>query len=157
MPVGALEDVVAELNAAGKLVFVNLDSTPGLGHDQGALAYLRLVGAVGVATTRAHLVERAPRLGLLSMQKVWITDRSNLTRTLDSVSRARPDLVQAMPAIVLQYVEEQLRLLRIPYLAAGFVSSPPDVAAALRRGAVAVSTSDPQLWSLRRKTASLGE
>ncbi|MFI7045008.1 glycerol-3-phosphate responsive antiterminator [Streptosporangium sandarakinum] len=135
---------------AGKIVFVNMDSTPGLGHDPGALTYLKGIGAIGICSTRAAIIERANGLGLLAMQKVFVTDRSNLRRSLQSVARSQPDLVQLMPAIVLRYMERQARDLGVPYLAAGFVQGTQDVAEALHHGAAGVCTSDEGLWELRR-------
>ncbi|NUW46071.1 glycerol-3-phosphate responsive antiterminator [Nonomuraea rhodomycinica] len=150
VPLGELEATVRRTLAAGKLVFVNMDSTPGLGHDPGALAYLQGIGAIGICSTRAAIVERASGLGLLTMQKVFVTDRSNLQRSLQGVARSRPDLVQLMPAVVLRYVEQQVRDLGVPYLAAGFVQGAADVVEALRHGAAGVCTSDTALWELRR-------
>ncbi|NUW35722.1 glycerol-3-phosphate responsive antiterminator [Nonomuraea sp. SMC257] len=150
VPLGELEATVRRTLAAGKIVFVNMDSTPGLGHDPGALAYLKGIGAIGICSTRAAIIERAGSLGLLTMQKVFVTDRSNLHRSLQGVARSRPDLVQLMPAVVLRYVEQQVRDLGVPYLAAGFVQGEADVVEALRHGAAGVCTSDQALWELRR-------
>ncbi|MEU6741191.1 glycerol-3-phosphate responsive antiterminator [Streptosporangium sandarakinum] len=150
VPLGDLAATVQRTVAAGKIVFVNMDSTPGLGHDPGALTYLKAIGAIGICSTRAAIIERANGLGLLAMQKVFVTDRSNLRRSLQSVARSQPDLVQLMPAIVLRYMERQARDLGVPYLAAGFVQGAQDVAEALHHGAAGVCTSDEDLWELRR-------
>ncbi|MFI7444796.1 glycerol-3-phosphate responsive antiterminator [Nonomuraea indica] len=150
VPLGDLAATVRRTVDAGKIVFVNMDSTPGLGHDPGALSYLRDIGAIGVCSTRAAIVERAAGLGLLSMQKVFVTDRSNLNRSLQAIARSRPDLVQLMPAVVLRYMEQQARELGVPYLAAGFVQGEADVVEALQHGAAGVCTSDRKLWELRR-------
>ncbi|MFF5211958.1 glycerol-3-phosphate responsive antiterminator [Streptosporangium sp. NPDC000396] len=150
VPLGDLEATVQRTLAAGKIVFVNMDSTPGLGHDPGALTYLKKIGAIGICSTRAAIIERAGSLGLLAMQKVFVTDRSNLHRSLQAIARSHPDLVQLMPAVVLRYVEQQARDLGVPYLAAGFVQGEADVVEALRHGAAGVCTSDKALWELRR-------
>ncbi|MBE1534715.1 glycerol-3-phosphate responsive antiterminator [Actinomadura algeriensis] len=150
VPLADIQATVAKTVDAGKIVFVNMDSTPGLGHDPGALTYLKGIGAVAVCSTRAGIVERASALGLLAMQKVFVTDRSNLHRSVQSIARSQPDLVQLMPAVVLPYVERRARDLGVPYLAAGFVQGASDVADALRHGAAGVCTSDEDLWDLRR-------
>ena len=154
VPLGDIEDTVADIVAAGKLVFVNMDSTPGLGHDPGALTYLHRIGASGICSTRGAVLERAGGLGLLTMQKVFVTDRSNLHRSIESVTRSHPDLVQVMPAIVLRYMEEDARGLGIPFLAAGFVRNTTDIVEALRHGAAGISTSDEMLWDVRRADLS---
>ncbi|MBN6055391.1 glycerol-3-phosphate responsive antiterminator [Nonomuraea sp. RK-328] len=150
VPLGDLTAAVRRTVEAGKIVFVNMDSTPGLGHDPGALTFLKGIGAIGICSTRAAIIERANGLGLLAMQKVFVTDRSNLQRSIQSIARSQPDLVQLMPAVVLRYVERHARDLGVPYLAAGFVQDEADVAEALRHGAAGVCTSDENLWELRR-------
>ncbi|MBB5079433.1 glycerol-3-phosphate responsive antiterminator [Nonomuraea endophytica] len=152
IPLGDLAATVGLTVEAGKIGFVNIDSTPGLGHDPGALAYLQGIGAVGICSTRQAMIERATGLGLLTMQKVFVTDRSNLRRSLQSITRSQPDLVQVMPAMVLRHVERQIREVGVPCLAAGFVQSADDVVAALKHGAVGVCTSDEELWDLRRSS-----
>ncbi|GAA3466067.1 glycerol-3-phosphate responsive antiterminator [Nonomuraea roseola] len=150
IPLGDLAATVRQTLAAGKIGFVNIDSTPGLGHDPGALAYLQQIGAVGICSTRQAMIERAAGLGLLTMQKVFVTDRSNLRRSMQSIARSQPDLVQLMPAVVLRYVERQAREVGVPYLAAGFVQAEDDVVEALGHGAAGVCTSEERLWELRR-------
>ncbi|WP_026004593.1 glycerol-3-phosphate responsive antiterminator [Streptomyces sp. AA1529] len=148
--VGRLPQVVPALGRAGKTVFVNVDSSPGLAQDRGALEFLKHMGAAGVVSTRLSLVEKGRPLGLLTMQKVFVTDRSNLNRSLDAVARGLPDLVEVMPAPIVARMEPAALRAMSPHVAAGFVQSPQDVAAALELGAVAAATSDPRMWHLTR-------
>ncbi|RFU37170.1 glycerol-3-phosphate responsive antiterminator [Actinomadura logoneensis] len=149
--VGRLGGVLAALRGAGKTVFVNVDSCPGLAQDRGALEFLRDSGAQGAVSTRLSLVEKGHSLDLLTMMKVFVTDRSNLRRSLDAVSRGRPDLVEVMPAPIAARLDPEAKRLLSPYVAAGFVETERDAAAALALGASAVATSDPRLWRLRRE------
>ena len=89
-----------------------------------------------------------------NVRKSTVTDRSNLHRSIESVTRSHPDLVQVMPAIVLRYMEEDARGLGIPFLAAGFVRNTIDIVEALRHGAAGISTSDEMLWDVRRADLS---
>ncbi|MFD9817017.1 glycerol-3-phosphate responsive antiterminator [Streptomyces sp. NPDC059080] len=148
--VGQLPQVVPALGRAGKTVFVNVDSSPGLAQDRGALEFLKDLGAHGVVSTRLSLIEKGRPLGLLTVMKVFVTDRSNLRRSLDAVSRGAPDLVEVMPAPIIGRMNVQSRRVMSPSIAAGFVESPADVALALAQGATAAATSDPRLWHLRR-------
>jgi glycerol uptake operon antiterminator len=148
--VGQLPQVVPALGRAGKAVFVNVDSSPGLAQDRGALEFLKDLGAHGVVSTRLSLIEKGRPLGLLTVMKVFVTDRSNLRRSLDAVSRGAPDLVEVMPAPIIGRMNAPSRRAMSPSIAAGFVESPADVALALAQGASAAATSDPRLWHLRR-------
>ncbi|MCF3119629.1 glycerol-3-phosphate responsive antiterminator [Streptomyces arenae] len=148
--VGQLPQVVPALRKAGKTVFVNVDSSPGLAQDRGALDFIKDMGASGVVSTRLALIEKGRPLGLLTAQKVFVTDRSNLRRSMDAISRGMPDLVEVMPAPIVARMTPQARRAMSPTVAAGFVETPADVAAALALGSVAAATSDHRLWHLRR-------
>ncbi|MFE2441659.1 glycerol-3-phosphate responsive antiterminator [Stenotrophomonas sp. NPDC087984] len=148
--VGQLPKVVPALVRAGKTVFVNVDSTPGLAQDRGALDYIKSLGAHGVVSTRLSLIEKGRPLGLLTMMKVFVTDRSNLSRSLDAISRGTPDLVEIMPAPIIGRMTARAQRAMSPSVAAGFVETPADVALALALGSAATATSDARLWHLRR-------
>ncbi|BBJ45261.1 hypothetical protein SSPO_079790 [Streptomyces antimycoticus] len=149
--VGQLPKVVPALVRAGKTVFVNVDSSPGLAQDRGALDYIKSLGTHGVVSTRLSLIEKGRPLGLLTMMKVFVTDRSNLRRSTDAISRGAPDLVEIMPAPIVARMSAQAQRAMSPSIAAGFVETPADVALALTLGSVAAATSDPRLWHLRRE------
>ncbi|MCQ8190073.1 glycerol-3-phosphate responsive antiterminator [Streptomyces rugosispiralis] len=148
--VGQLPKVVPALVRAGKTVFVNVDSSPGLAQDRGALEFIKNMGVHGVVSTRLSLIEKGRPLGLLTMMKVFVTDRSNLPRSTDAISRGAPDLVEIMPAPIIARMSERAQRAMSPSVAAGFVETPADVALALALGSVAAATSDPRLWHLRR-------
>ena len=143
-----LEGLITVLSGAGKFTFVNIDNCSGLGSDRGAVEYLKRIGVQGVISTRTAIVQRANALGMVTIHKVFVTDRSNLPRSALAVEQSKPALVQVMPWPVVSQLEPgEIRSLS-PYIAGGFVKSGPDVAEALREGATAVSTSSTELWDM---------
>ncbi|MFC4224014.1 glycerol-3-phosphate responsive antiterminator [Lysinibacter cavernae] len=151
-----LEPLLSALGQAEKFAFVNLDSCDGLAQDKAGVEYLRRIGTSGIVTTRSMLVQRANALGMVTMQKVFITDRSTLPRSINSVAQSKPHYVQLMPWPVVASMSESDLAGLSPFIAAGFVQSKADVVAALRAGARGVSTSDAELWRITRaaKTAN---
>lgn len=146
-----LEALVSKLSSAGKFVFVNIDNSDGLAQDRGGVEYLRKIGTPGLITTRTMLIQKANQLGMVTMQKVFVTDRSTLPRSTNAVRQNRPHLVQLMPWPVIPNIGQQELAELTPYVAAGFVQNRDDVIAALKVGAKAVSTSDVELWSITRR------
>lgn len=59
-----------------------------------------------------------------------------------------PNLVQLMPSPMLSHLSAQDRKALPPIVASGFVCNKGDVFEALKKGAVAVSASDSELWNL---------
>ncbi|OYO01535.1 transcriptional regulator [Enemella evansiae] len=138
------------LTQQGILSIVNIDSIPGLAQDRGGVDYLQALGAVGVVSTRGSLMQRIQHAKLLAMQKVFVTDRSNLPRALDSVRTSHPDLVQVMPGPVVPRIDpEDLRVFE-PFIVSGFVTDENDVRAALTAGAIGVTSHSTELWAATR-------
>ncbi len=146
-----LQRVVAALTKADKYVIVNIDSCEGLSQDKGGVEYLADIGVTSLVSTRVATIQRANRAGMVSMQKVFVTDRSTWPRSVKAVEQSDPNLVQLMPAAMLSYLSEQDRAALPPIVASGFVCNQGDIGRALRGGAAAVSTSDNQLWGLDPK------
>ncbi|MET0853762.1 MAG: glycerol-3-phosphate responsive antiterminator [Microterricola sp.] len=146
-----METVVTRAAAAGKFVFVNIDNCDGLAQDRGGVEYLRKIGTPGLITTRTALIQRANALGMVTMQKVFVTDRSTLPRSVNAVQQSKPHLMQLMPWPVISSIASGELAKLSPYVAAGFVTSTDDVVAAIKGGAKAVSTSDVALWNTTRR------
>ncbi|WP_018905704.1 glycerol-3-phosphate responsive antiterminator [Variovorax paradoxus] len=143
-----LHAVVGTVTRADKIVIVNIDSCEGISPDKGGVEYLAEIGTTGLVSTRVATIQRANRAGLMTMQKVFVTDRSTWPRSVKAVEQSDPNLVQLMPAPMLPHIAMKERNALPPIIASGFVSTPHDVRSALGAGAVAVSTSDAFIWGL---------
>lgn len=139
-------EIITALKDNGRAVFVNIDAIHGLATDRGGVEYLRHLEVSGIVTTRRLLIPRIKELGLIAVQKVFITDRSNLPRTLNAVSSGTPDLVQLMPAPIIDRLSFTELKTFAPYIASGFVTQKTDVERALEYGALAVSSQNVHLW-----------
>jgi glycerol uptake operon antiterminator len=148
---GELAPLLGVLSAAGKFTFVNMDNSDGLAQDKAAVEYLRKIGCQGILSTRASVIQKANQLDMVTMQKVFVTDRSTLPRSINAIQQSRPHLVQLMPWPVIPYIPKAELAQLSPFIAAGFVSDQDDLVRAVNAGAKAVSTSDTALWSTRRR------
>lgn len=141
-----LEKLVEVLHEYGKVCIVSIDAIGGLAHDRGGLGYLESIGIEGVVTTRGSLVARIRSAGMVSIQKVFITDRTNLQRMQGSVQQSSPDYVEIMPQPVVDMLTPQELEPFGNLIVAGFISDKADVKRALDKGAAGVSSSDVRLW-----------
>ncbi len=146
-----LQPVIATLTQAGKYVIVNIDSCEGLSQDKGGVDYLADIGVASLVSTRVATIQRANRAGMVTMQKVFVTDRSTWPRSVKALEQSDPNLVQIMPAPMLAHLPEADRKGLPPIVTSGFVCNQDDIRSALAHGAVAVSTSDRKLWHLEPK------
>lgn len=143
-----LQSVIKSLTDAKKYPIVNIDSCDGLSQDKGGVDYLAEIGAKGLVSTRVATVQRAKKAGLVSIQKVFVTDRSTFPRSVAALEQSEPNLVQLMPAPMLPHIPAQYRKAMPPIVASGFVCGREDAVNAIAHGAIAVSTSDKKLWKL---------
>lgn len=141
-----LQAVVELLMEAGKQLVINIDSCEGISPDKGGVDYLADIGVTCLLSTRVATLQRAQRAGLETVQKVFVTDRSTWPRSVKALEQSMPDLVQLMPAPMLAHIPTADRGRLPPVLASGFVCNTDDARAALRLGAVAVSSSNSELW-----------
>ncbi|MEG0799740.1 MAG: glycerol-3-phosphate responsive antiterminator [Citrobacter sp.] len=143
-----LQPVIELLSKAGKYVIVNIDSCNGLSQDKGGIDYVAETGAMGLLSTRLQTVQRAKKCGLITMQKIFVTDRSTWLRSLKAVEQSEPDYVQLMPAQMLPLLPQADRNVLPPIVASGFVCNEEHAQTALSHGAIAVSSSDSALWDV---------
>ena len=143
-----LQPVIELLSKAGKYVIVNIDSCNGLSQDKGGIDYVAETGEMGLLSTRLQTVQRAKKCGLVTMQKIFVTDRSTWLRSLKAVEQSEPDYVQLMPAQMLPLLSQADRNVLPPIVASGFVCNEEHAQTALLHGAIAVSSSDSALWDV---------
>jgi glycerol uptake operon antiterminator len=143
-----LHKVVAALTKAGKYVIVNIDSCDGLSQDKGGVEYLVDIGVTSLVSTRVATIQRGNRAGLITIQKVFVTDRSTWPRSVKALEQSDPNIVQLMPAPMLARLSTQDRNALPPIIASGFVCNEADARDALNGGAIAVSTSESAMWDM---------
>lgn len=141
--------VFERLSSTTTLPMLNVDSVQGLTANADGLEYLKGVGVPGIVSTHSQAVSRAADLGLLAVQKVFVTDRSNLRRAAATVKSSHAHFVQLMPWPVVPHLSPEFLRALGPFIVAGFVNTEDDIHAALRLGALAVSSSQKELWDYR--------
>ncbi|CAM1652223.1 Glycerol uptake operon antiterminator [Bartonella apis] len=147
IPLRQLTGIIDRLVDADKLIIVNIDSCEGLSPDRAAIEFLEDLGAAGIVSTRVPTMQQAVQTKMVAIQKVFITDRSTLPRSVRAISQSRADFVQIMPAPMLAYLKAKYFKAVAHIIASGFVCEKKDVVNALARGAIGVSSSDSSLWN----------
>lgn len=140
-----LETYVGLCKALEKKLFVHIDLAEGIGKDRYGLKFLQRMGVDGIISTRAGLVKSAKELGLKTVQRIFIVD-SHSIETAESVLKTNPDMVEVMPGVIPVAIKEICDKINIPVIAGGLVRSLKDIEMIEVAGAVAVSTSESELW-----------
>lgn len=144
-----IADTVRLVLRERRLVFVHVDLLDGLAKDAHGLRWLaRMATPTGIITTRSSLIQAARHLNLATVQRVFLLDSQSLRTGIDLAREARPDLVEVLPGILPGVVQELKQRIGGPLIAGGLIKTSDQCRDALMAGALAISTSEKQLWRL---------
>lgn len=147
--VATAPDIVAQLKAAGKLVFVDVDLMDGLSAREAAVDYLaRATAADGIVSTKAALVRRAAELGLATVYRTFLLDNMALESLCRAAAQSPADFVEILPGLMPKLLARLAGQLEKPLIASGLIADKEDVVTALSAGAAAVSSTNPAVWEL---------
>ena len=145
--IGKLTDQVNEIHAAGKWCFVHLDLMHGLRPDLAGIQYIaEQVRPEGIISTRPACIRWARQAGLMAIQRIFLLDSTAIQDGCESIAKAQPDLVEVLPGIADKAVHMAAEAFKVPLIAGGLIIDKDSVYAALRAGALAVSTGTAALW-----------
>ena len=140
---------VRELKSAGKKVFIHIDLIDGLGRDSAAIDYMhQIVKPDGIISTRNNLLKYGKDIGLITVQRLFLIDSRSFHSGINIIKNYEPDFVEVMPGIIPRAIKDLKEKIHQPIIAGGMLSCKNDIIAALKAGAIAVSTSDRALWTL---------
>ena len=142
-----LAPLVIQAHERGKGVVVHIDLMGGVGKDRAGIQYLRQIGIDAIITSRAQLVASGKAEGLITIQRLLLTDDTALETGVRTIARALPDLVEVLPGILFPEVAPTLRQsLAGPFIAGGFIRTFDDVLKIQAAGGVLSSSSATELW-----------
>ncbi|CDI49900.1 glycerol-3-phosphate responsive antiterminator [Clostridium tetani] len=147
--IGCICNKIKEKN---KIVFVHIDLIEGLKGDSQGLEYIKkYADPEGIITTKISCIKHGKHLGFYTIQRVFVVDSLFLKTGIKSIHEISPHAIEVMPGIAMKAIGETENLdkkLKIPIIAGGLIRTKKDVMDCLSSGAIAVSTSAMDLWSL---------
>ena len=126
--------IVDRIRAANKFAVVHLDRVTGLASKEVAVDFIRQsTRADGVISTHTNLIQYAKGLGLFTVLRAFLIDSIAL------------DILPGLMPPMIRRVREQTGL---PVLTGGLITQKAEILQALEAGALAISTTDPAVWSM---------
>lgn len=139
---------INQLQRAGKLVFLHLDFIDGLSNSRSAIRFVaEHWKPTGIITTKSNVVKLANELGLMTIQRIFLLDRTAVSKGIDMVSSCKPDAVEILPGVIPKVIDDLSRTLDFPIIAGGLISEIEEIHDALEAGALAVSSGNPDMWN----------
>lgn len=146
--IGELERAVHVLRAHGKNVFIHFDMVEGLASTPAGLELLAtLFPFDGVITTKGSIIQKGKRLGLVTIQRVFMIDSRSISTALGAVEKFKPDAIELMPGLLPKVVQSIHDHVDPLIITGGMLSTPEEVEMMLATPAVAISASATALWT----------
>ena len=143
--VNTIRERIEQAHAAGKHLFVHIDLADGIAKDRAGIEYLARAGVDGIITTRSQTIHLAKEEGLQTVQRCFALDSQGTVSISEVLRTAPPDMLEIMPGVVNKLIE-RFASGSIPVIAGGLIETKAEATAALRSGAIAVSTGKQELW-----------
>lgn len=144
-----IAEIVKKVREAGKVAIVHMDLIAGLGNKEVAVDFIKQATEVdGIITTRPALIKRGRELGLFTILRFFMLDSmamENLKKQEEAVS---PDMIEILPGVMPKVTKRLVRRLDVPVICGGLIADREDVMSALQAGAVAISSTNTEVWKL---------
>ncbi len=139
--------LVDQIKESGKLAVVHLDLIDGLENKPIAAQFIRqTTKADGIISTKPMLIKAAKEQGLMTVQRVFMIDSIAFKNMKKHLEQGHADMIEVLPGVMPKMLKRIVRDVTIPVIAGGLVVDKEDVIAALSSGAIAVSSTLPDIW-----------
>ena len=147
-----IPEILERIKAAGKKAMVHIDLIAGLSAKEISVEFIaRQTRADGIITTKPALVRRAKELGIFAVIRFFVIDSlalKNIENLEMQCGTSRPDFIEVLPGVMPKVLGRIAKVSRIPMIAGGLITEKEDVIAALSAGAIAVSSTNQDVWNL---------
>ncbi len=149
MHVAQLKNVSRLAKEHGKKMIYHLDMIHGLKNDDFAAEYIcQAYKPYGLISTKGNVILKAKQKGVTAIQRIFLLDSRALEKSYKLIAKTNPDYIEVLPGMMPEMIREIKDSLQIPVIAGGLIRTKEDAKNALNAGAVAITTSKTELWSV---------
>lgn len=142
-----LKSMIEYSHRYNKKVLIHFDLIQGLKADEYGMEFLnREMKPDGILSTRGNVIMAAKKYHLIAVQRIFLLDSVALEHSLKLVERFQPDYIELLPGLIPDVIHQVRENSKIPVIAGGLIKEAEQVEKALDAGAIAVSTSNRDLW-----------
>ncbi|MBQ3085664.1 MAG: glycerol-3-phosphate responsive antiterminator [Clostridia bacterium] len=140
-----IASLVEQVKAAGKIAIVHLDLVDGLAPKDVSVDFLAVhTKADGIISTKSSVIRYAHQKGLITIQRYFLLDSIVLGNIEKNTSAA--DFLEVLPGVMPKIIRHLAEIVDKPIIAGGMIRDKEDVVGALSAGAVAISSTNRNVW-----------
>ncbi|MGN8648195.1 glycerol-3-phosphate responsive antiterminator [Gracilibacillus sp. HCP3S3_G5_1] len=135
------------IQSNGLPVILHVEKIGGLDMDKDGIDFVKkYVKPAAIVTTNQGIIKRAKKAGLFVVQRVFLIDTDVYLHLVRDPDNIQADLIEVMPSRAPDIIEKLSKVSPVPIITGGLLSLPEHAKSALEHGAIAVSTSNPDMW-----------
>ena len=140
-------EIVKKVKEQGKIAFVHVDLLEGASNKKVALQFLKEnTEADGIISTKAPMVHAARTYGFYTIHRFFLVDSFSFHSMDKQIANSNPHYIEILPGGMSKAIGWVRDKIDIPIIASGLVCEKEDVVTALQAGAVAISTTNNEVW-----------
>ena len=94
------------------------------------------------------LIKKAKELGMYTILRYFLLDSMAFENIRQQQHIVRPDFIEVLPGVMPRVIKRICGSVKTPIIAGGLITDKEDVMAALSAGAIAVSSTNHQVWKM---------
>lgn len=142
-----IAEIVDRVKEYGKMAIVHIDLIVGFSTKEICVDFIKKhTKADGIISMKPAMIRRANDLGLLTIQRFYMMDGFTYANIERHVKTCNPDIVEFLPAGLAKVMKYLVETIDKPVVATGLTQDREDVMGALKAGAIAVATTNKELW-----------
>lgn len=128
---------------------IHIDLINGLSSKEISVEFIKEnTQADGIISTKPALIKKAKELGLFTILRYFLLDSMALENIRQQQYLVKPDFVEVLPGVMPKIIRKICASSRTPIIAGGLITDKEDVMGALSAGAIAVSTTNRDVWRM---------
>ncbi|WP_338751574.1 glycerol-3-phosphate responsive antiterminator [Bacillus sp. FJAT-52991] len=137
------------IQSHGLPVILHVEKIGGLEMDRDGIEFVkRNVQPHAIVTTRTSIIKKAKSSGLVVVQRIFLIDTEVYTNLVKDIQYIQADVIEIMPCRVPDFLNKISKVSPVPTITGGLLNSPEHAKQALENGALAITTSNPDMWKI---------
>ncbi|MGX7030107.1 glycerol-3-phosphate responsive antiterminator [Vagococcus zengguangii] len=138
-----------KIKESGKVGFIHFGFVKGLSEDEMGLRYLREhTQFQGIILTKVNQIKAAKSLGFLTVHRIFMLDSISLESLKHLKQDTSPDFVEILPNSSGKVIKLVQGVIKRPLIVSGLILDKEDIINALSFGAIAISSTNRQVWGM---------
>lgn len=145
-----LEELVQVMKKNNKKVLIHSELIKGLSSDEyGAIYLIQSLHVDGIISSKPRVIEVCRKRGVIGIYRFFLKDTISYNQSIEIGKRLRPNFVEILPSSCYELIPDIKKQLNCEVLVGGLISSTVTIDKCIEHGAIAITSSNTNLWKYK--------